>query len=122
MTDSIHVVIVDDHPLFREGVSQTLASAPGIDVLAEGQSADDAIRLASELLPDILLLDITMPGGGLVAAQVIASRSPVTKIVMLTASEEEDHLVAALQAGARAYVLKGVSGRELIGILRGPAS
>ncbi len=119
MIDSIHVVIVDDHPLFRQGVRQTLASAPGIDVLAEGQSADDAIQLASELLPDILLLDIRMPGGGLVAAQVVASRSPVTKIVMLTASEEEDNLVAALRAGAQAYVLKGVSGRELISILRG---
>ncbi len=119
MTDPIHVVIVDDHPLFRQGVSQTLASAPDIEVVAEGESADDAIRLVSDLLPDILLLDIKMPGGGLYAAQVAASRSPVTKIVMLTVSEEEDNLLAALRAGARAYVLKGVSGRELIGILRG---
>jgi two-component system, NarL family, nitrate/nitrite response regulator NarL len=122
MTDRIHVVIVDDHPLFRQGVSQTLAGAPDIEVLAEGGSADDAIRLVSELLPDILLLDINIPGGGLSAAQVVAARAPVTRIVMLTVSEEEDNLVAALRAGARAYVLKGVSGRELIAILRGVAA
>ena len=102
MTDRIHVVIVDDHPLFREGVSQTLAGAPDIEVLAEGGSADEAVRLVSDLLPDILLLDIDIPGGGLIAAQAVASRSPVTKIVMLTVSEEEDNLVAALRAGARA--------------------
>lgn len=119
MTDSIHVVIIDDHPLFRQGVSQTLASAHDIKVLAEGDSADEAIRLVSDLLPDILLLDINIPGGGLVAAQAVASRSPVTKIVILTVSEEEDNLLSALRAGARAYVLKGVSGRDLIAILRG---
>jgi len=100
-------------------VSQTLASAADIKILAEGDSADDAIRLVSDLLPDILLLDINIPGGGLHAAQVVASRSPVTKIVILTVSEEEDNLLSALRAGARAYVLKGVSGRDLIAILRG---
>jgi two-component system nitrate/nitrite response regulator NarL len=119
MTDPVHVVIVDDHPLFRQGVSQTLASAPDVEVVAEGESADDAIRLVSDLLPDLLLLDINIPGGGLNAAQVVATRSPVTKIVILTVSEDEDTLLAALRAGARAYVLKGVSGRDLIAILRG---
>jgi two-component system nitrate/nitrite response regulator NarL len=119
MTGDIHVVIVDDHPLFRQGVAQTLAGAPDIEVLAEAGSAEEAIRLVGDLLPDIVLLDIEIPGGGLYAGQVVASRSPVTKIVMLTVSEDEDHLVAALRAGARAYVLKGVSGRDLITILRG---
>ncbi len=73
----------------------------------------------SDLLPDVLLLDINISGGGLYAAQIVALRSPVTKIVILTVSEEEDTLLAALRAGARAYVLKGVSGRDLIAILRG---
>ncbi len=119
MSDKIHVVIVDDHPLFREGVAQTLSGVPDIEVAAQGSSADEAVRLAADLLPDILLLDIDIPGGGLAAAQAVAARTPVTKIVMLTVSEEEEHLLAALRAGARAYVLKGVSGRELISILRG---
>lgn len=120
MTDSkIHVAIIDDHPLFRQGVAQTLNDAPDIEVVAEGTSAQDAVRLVSDLLPDILLLDIDIPGGGLNAAQALAARIPVTKIVMLTVSEEEEHLLAALKAGAKAYVLKGVSGRDLITILRG---
>jgi two-component system, NarL family, nitrate/nitrite response regulator NarL len=118
MADEIHVVIVDDHPLFRQGVVQTLSGAPGIQVVAEGDTAEDALKLATDLVPDILLLDIGIPGGGLQAAQLVASRVPVTKIVMLTVSEDEDHLMTALKTGARAYVLKGVSGRELINILR----
>jgi two-component system, NarL family, nitrate/nitrite response regulator NarL len=119
MTDKIHVVIIDDHPLFRQGVVQTLSGAPDIEVLAEGGSALDAVRLASELLPDVLLLDIDIPGGGLTAAQAVAARVPVTRIIMLTVSEEEEHLLTALRSGARAYVLKGVSGRDLIAIVRG---
>jgi two-component system nitrate/nitrite response regulator NarL len=119
MTNKIHVIIIDDHPLFRQGVVQTLSSAPDIEVVAEGGTAQDAVRLASEHLPDILLLDIDIPGGGLTAAQAVAARVPVTRIVMLTVSEEEEHLLTALRSGARAYVLKGVSGRELIAIVRG---
>ncbi len=114
----MHVVIIDDHPLFREAVVQTLSDAPDIEVLGQGASAQDAVQLASDLLPDILLLDLDMPGGGLAAAQSVATCCPVIKIVMLTVSEEEEHLLAALQAGVRAYVLKGISGRELIEILR----
>ena len=117
MVDKMHVVIVDDHPLFRQGVVETLHSASDIEVVAEGNSAAEAVNLACDLLPDILLLDIGIPGSGLSAAQAVSERCPVTKIVMLTVSEEEDHLLEALRAGAR-YVLKGVSGRELITILR----
>ncbi|HEY0606425.1 MAG TPA: response regulator transcription factor, partial [Herpetosiphonaceae bacterium] len=86
MSESIQIVIVDDHPLFREGVAHTLAAQPDIEVVAEGASADDAIRLAEEFLPDLILVDITMPGGGLHATQVIATTCPATRIVMLTAS------------------------------------
>src|SRR5262245_13102331 len=118
MSDKMHVVIVDDHPLFREGVANTLRADPDIEIPGQGESADDAIGLVYDFLPDIILLDIDIPGGGLKAAQTIALACPVTKIVMLTVSEEEDHLIAALKAGARAYILKGVTARELIRILR----
>ncbi len=117
MSERIQMVIVDDHPLLREGVAYTLRAEPNIDVVGEGETADDAIRLAHELLPDILLLDITMPGGGLNAVETIALACPVTKIVMLTVSEEEDDVLAALKAGAKAYILKGVAARELVSIL-----
>jgi two-component system nitrate/nitrite response regulator NarL len=118
MTDKTRVVIVDDHPLFREGVVAILANDPDFEVVGQGASADDAIRLASDLLPEIILLDIDMPGSGLSAAQVIAIQCPVTRIVFLTVSELDDHLISALKTGARAYILKGVAGRELVRILK----
>ena len=74
--------------------------------------------MARDLLPDIILLDIDMPGGGLDAARIVAEECPVTRIVMLTSSEDDDHLIRALKIGARAYILKGVAARELIRILR----
>ncbi|GAB4212302.1 MAG: response regulator transcription factor [Synechococcales cyanobacterium] len=117
--NAIHMVVVDDHPLFLEGVVQTLGSEPDIEVVAQGSSAEEAIRLSQEYLPDILLLDWGIPGTGLAAAKAVAAACPVTRIVILTASEEEEHLLAALRVGAKAYILKGVAARELVRILRG---
>jgi len=118
MTDKLRIVIVDDHPLFREGVAGVLVSEPDIDVVGQGSSAAEAVQLATDLLPDIILLDIAMPGGGVQAARQIAASCPFTKIVMLTASEDEEDVTAALKAGARAYILKGVPARELVHIIR----
>jgi DNA-binding NarL/FixJ family response regulator len=118
MTETFQIVIVDDHPLFRQGVVGTLCAEADIEVVGEGDTAEDAMRLGAELLPDILLLDISIPGGGLNVIPKIAAACPVTKIVMLTASEEEDDVIAALKAGARGYIVKGVSARELVRILR----
>ena len=72
MTSKIRVVIIDDHPMFRDGASRTLNSDPNIEVVAEGENSQDAIRLAQTLMPDIILLDISMPGGGIKAVGVIA--------------------------------------------------
>ena len=122
MTDTLQIAIVDDHPLFREGVAHTLSTQPDIDVVGEGASAADAVRIAAERLPDIMLLDVSMPGGGLNAVRQIAAAFPVVRIVMLTVSENEEDVTAALRAGARAYVLKGVAARELVRILRAVAA
>lgn len=116
--EPIQIVLVDDHELFREGVAHTLQAADDIEVVGQGATAEEAIQLCRDLLPDLILLDITIPGGGLHAAQAIASQCPITKIVMLTVSEQEDNVLTALKAGARAYVLKGVPARELVNILR----
>jgi two-component system, NarL family, nitrate/nitrite response regulator NarL len=116
--NEMSIVIVDDHPLFRDGVAAALQSDSDMTVLAQGGNAKEALELAKKHLPDIILLDITMPGSGLEAAKAIATACPVTKIIMLTFSEEEDDVNAALKAGAKAYVLKGVSSRELKNIIR----
>ncbi len=118
MNEKFHIVVIDDHPLFREGVVSTLESEEDFQVVAEGTTADDAVNLASEHLPDLLLLDINIPGGGLTVVPKIAASNPATKIIMLTASEQEDDVVRSLKAGARAYIVKGVAARELKSILR----
>lgn len=123
MSDAIDVLVVDDHPLFREGVVHSLGAEPGIAVVAAAASGAEALALTQELMPDVVLLDISMPGwNGLVTAQHIATACPATAIVMLTVSEDPDKLLAALKAGARAYVLKGVSAQELARVVRAAAA
>lgn len=115
--DKIRLGIIDDHPIFREGVASILGAEPDIEIVGQGVTAEDAIQLTRDFLPDVILLDINMPGGGLKAAETISKSYPVVKIIILTGSTDEDVVVAALKAGAHAYVLKGVAARELNGIL-----
>jgi DNA-binding NarL/FixJ family response regulator len=119
--DRLRLVIADDHALFREGLIAILEAQTDMEVVGQGGTAEDAVRLARELLPELILLDIDMPGGGLEAARTIADDCPVTKICILTSSEADDHLVSALKIGARAFILKGVAARELVRILRAVA-
>ncbi len=119
MLDSIDILVVDDHPLFRQGVVHSLEMDPQFKVVGETASGEEALALARALLPDVVLLDISMPGwNGIVTAEKIALACPATAIVMLTGSDEKDKLLAALKAGARGYVLKGVSAKELAGVVR----
>jgi two-component system nitrate/nitrite response regulator NarL len=117
MTDFIRIAIVDDHPLFREGVTRSLSEIGGFEMVGEGATAQDAERLASTARPDILLLDISMPGGGLAAVAGILAGHPAQKIVMLTVSEANADVTTALNAGVRGYVLKGIGSRALADIL-----
>jgi DNA-binding NarL/FixJ family response regulator len=119
MSEAIRVLVVDDHPLFRQGVVHSLAATNDFAVVGEAGSGKEALALSQELLPDIVLLDISMPGwSGFLTAEKIATACPATAIVMLTVSEDQDKLLAAFKAGARAYVLKGVSARKLADVLR----
>ena len=113
------IILVDDHPLFREGVSRSLMEAGDFEIVGQGGSAADAIALVQQHRPDMALLDISMPGSGIVAAQKICAHSAEIKVVMLTVSESGDDIMAALKAGAHGYVLKGVGSVELAAILRG---
>jgi len=115
---AITVGVVDDHPLFREGVTRSLSELRDFLVVGEGSSSDDAAVIASDKHPDVMLLDVSMPGGGLRAVEEVLARSPSTKVLMLTASEEVDTLLGVLQRGAMGYVLKGVGSRGLADAIR----
>jgi two-component system nitrate/nitrite response regulator NarL len=122
MTPGIRVAVIDDHPLFREGVSRSLSEISEFEIVAEGGSKDDAVRIAETLEPDVMLVDISMPGGGLNALGSILEVSPSQKVVMLTVSEASDDVTAALKGGAKGYVLKGVGSRALADVIRTVAS
>jgi len=123
MAEMIRIAIADDHPLFRDGVVLSLSRNKDFDVVGQAENGQEAIELAKELLPDVLLLDIQMPDtGGILAAEKISSACPLTKIIMLTVSENHGDLMRAFKAGAKGYVLKGVSSRELANVIRSVAA
>jgi two-component system, NarL family, nitrate/nitrite response regulator NarL len=111
---TLSVAVIDDHPLFCEGVVDTLRSSHAADVVGVGGTAGDAVRIANEERPDVLLLDVGIPGSGIEAVRSISRVCPIVKIIMLTVSENEEDVAQALEAGAKGYVLKGTSGPELL--------
>ncbi len=114
----IRLAIVDDHPLLLDGLCTTFSAHEKFEIVGQGATYDDALHIAKEALPDVILVDIGMPGNGIRAAEAIRSACPAVKIVMLTASESTDDVVAALRAGADGYTLKETSGPALIDIVR----
>lgn len=118
MDGAMRVVMADDHARMRTRIRQAL-EAGGCVVCGEGASADDAIALTLEHAPDVALLDIHMPGNGIVAAREIARTHPGTAVVMLTASAEDDDLFDSLRAGASGYLLKDTDPDVLVDALRG---
>jgi two-component system nitrate/nitrite response regulator NarL len=117
MSGDVTIAVIDDHPLFREGVARSLAEIKGFVIVAEGGSCEDAVRIAETLKPEVILLDISMPGGGLEALREILQRDPEQKIIMLTVSEMSDDVSRALDYGAMGYALKGVGSRMLAEII-----
>lgn len=118
MTD-IRLVLADDHPIYRDGVARTLIDAGGIDIVGQAQDGAVAALLCQALQPDLVLLDISMPnGGGIGALQRIMQMEKPPIVAMLTASEEDGDLMAALRMGALGYILKGVGASELVALVR----
>jgi len=115
MAERIRALVADDHPLLREGVVRSLDSDEDFEVVAEASTGEEALELATDLVPDLVVMDLAMPGiGGIEATERIAAASPATAILILTVSEDADDLLAALKAGAHGYVLKGVSADGLL--------
>ncbi len=118
MSDKIKVGIVDDHPLLRQGVAATLSRVEDFEVVEQGGCADEAREISARCQPDVLLMDVNMPGDTFAAVRAISKAQPKVKVLMLTVSESEDDAYSALEGGAQGYVLKGVSGPELIQAIR----
>jgi DNA-binding NarL/FixJ family response regulator len=117
--DAITVVIADDHALFRRGLTMVLESETDIDVVGEANDGHEVVTLAEKYMPDLVLMDVRMPGrGGIDAAQAIKDAVPHTKILMLTISDEEEDLYDAIKVGASGYLLKEISIEEVADSIR----
>jgi len=114
-SDPVRVLIVDDHEPFRNGLRTLLSSLAGIEVIGEATNGEDAIRLTEKFQPDIILMDIQMPGiNGIEATRLIYQSSPHIGIMVLTMFEDDDSVFASMRAGARGYLLKGADQSEIL--------
>lgn len=114
MINPIRIAVVDDHPLFREGVTKLLARTPDFLLVAQGGTAVDAVKIAQTLAPDILLLDIRLPDDGIKAASTIAREHLGVRMIVLTASDRDSDVAAMLQVGVHGYLLKECTGQEIV--------
>ena len=121
--EPIRVLLVDDHILFRKGLISLLAAAEGIDAIGECGDGAEAVERVRELMPDIVLMDIRMPGmNGIEATRRITEQVPHVKVVVLTVSDEDQDLFEAIKAGARGYLLKNLEPEDLRRLIRAVAA
>lgn len=118
MSEHITVVVADDHSLFRAGVVQSLMLDSSIKVVGEASSGTEALELVKEQCPDLILLDISMPGDGIEKIRDILQVPRPPRVVMLTVSQQDDDIVRSLEAGAVGYIAKGITGADLIAAVR----
>lgn len=117
--DRIRILLADDHTLIREGIKGLLATQPDFQVVGEASTGAEAVVMARELVPDVVLMDINMPGGnGIEATRAIRSETPVTRILILTVSEESQDLFDAVKSGAQGYLLKNLKSHVLFEHIR----
>ena len=123
MPERIRVVTADDHTLFRDGLRALLASAPDTELAGEAATGEEAVRLAAELQPDVILMDMQMPGlNGIEATRRIVQMSPHVSVLMVTMFDDDASVFAAVRAGARGYVLKGATHTEMLRAIRAVAN
>ncbi len=122
MGEPISILIVDDHAVVRRGVRAYLETQPDLVVVAEAAAGEEAVRLASELVPDVVLMDLAMPGiDGVEATRRIRRISPRTQVVVLTSYHEDSHIFPAVKAGALSYLLKDMDPEDLAMAIRAAA-
>jgi DNA-binding NarL/FixJ family response regulator len=123
---ALRVLIADDHTLFRRGVRSLLSTVPGVEVVGEASDGETVIAMTAELAPDLVLMDLQMPGcGGLAAIRAVTEKSPAVNVLVVTMFEDDDSVFAAVRAGARGYVLKDMDAddfaRAIVAVGRGEA-
>jgi NarL family two-component system response regulator LiaR len=119
MTQPITIVIVDDHSVVRQGVRAFLAAQPDLRVIGEAESGEEAARIIPDLIPDVVLMDLVLPGmDGVAATREVKRLSPRTHVVVLTSFYADDQIFPALRAGAISYTLKDIHSTELVEIVR----
>lgn len=120
--DRIRVLIADDHPFFRDGLRVLLEAAPDTELVGEASGSEEAVTLAAEHAPDVILMDLRMPGpGGIEATREILENNPEIGILVVTMVEEDDSVFAAMRAGALGYLLKGADKAETLVAIRAVA-
>jgi len=120
--DTLTVLVADDHLIVRDGLRMALLELPRAEVVGEAVSGEDAVELAAELQPDVIIMDINMPGcNGVDATRRIVQSSPRVAILILTMYDDDASVFAALRAGARGYLLKGADQAEIVGAVEAVA-
>ncbi|TCM40350.1 response regulator transcription factor [Kribbella sp. VKM Ac-2568] len=115
MSEAVRVMLVDDHPVYRDGLAALLGSLDGVEVVGTAADGLEAVRRAAELQPDVVVMDVQMPElDGIEATRRITADSPHVGVVVLTMAEEDQTLFAAMRAGARGYLLKGANQAEIV--------
>lgn len=120
--DAVRVVIADDHPMFRDGIRVVLSAEPGIELIGEAEDGLTAVTMAAELQPDVLIMDLNMPGvHGIDATRQVHETSPHIGVLVLTMFDDSDSVFTAMRAGARGFLLKGAGHDELVRAIRAVA-